>query len=269
VAWSSRVQLEHRIASRYRRGALFLVGDAAHVHSPAGGQGMNTGIQDALNLGWKLAFAASAPSRPVTDGLLDSYERERRPVARYVLALTHALFWGEAGTDPLARFARASLAPLASPLVPHLLRRRRLVAEGVRLLSQLRVHYRHSELSVEGAPPGRHGPRPGERLPDAFVDAAGRRCRLHALIARPGVHVLLDRDAIAPADKVLGEMVTVHRMLDRRGTGVLVVRPDGYVGFRASAVDPGQVVNWLALISASPQRRPAGQPSAPLDGRLR
>jgi hypothetical protein len=219
---------------------------------------MNTGIQDALNLGWKLAFAASAPTRPVTDVLLDSYERERRPVARHVFALTHALFWGEAGTDPLARFARASLAPLASPMVPYLLRRRRLVAQGVRLLSQLRVHYRHSELSVEGEPPGRHGARPGERLPDALVEVVAGRCRLHELIAHPGVHVLLDRDAIAPPDQALGPLVSVHRMLDRRGAGVVVVRPDGYVGFRAAEVDPCQVVDWLSLISTPPRRRMAG-----------
>ena len=111
MAWSSRVHLEHRIASRYRAGPLFLVGDAAHVNSPAGGQGMNTGIQDAVNLGWKLAFAAAnLPDRATSDLLLDSYQRERRPVAQHVMALTHALFWAEAATNPIARFARGPLA---------------------------------------------------------------------------------------------------------------------------------------------------------------
>jgi 2-polyprenyl-6-methoxyphenol hydroxylase-like FAD-dependent oxidoreductase len=263
VAWSSRVQLQHRIASRYRQGPLFLVGDAAHVHSPAGGQGMNTGIQDALNLGWKLAFAASdAPSRPGRTALLDSYECERRPVARQVLALTHALFWAEAGTGPLAKFARGSLAPLASPAVPYVLRQRRLVAEGVRLLSQLRVHYRRSALSVEGSPPGCRGPRPGDRLPDAPVDVAGRRWRLHELLAHPGVHVLLERDAISPEQRTLGPLVRVHRILDRPGAGAVIVRPDGYVGFRSASVDADRVGDWLSLIAASRQCSQAPKPRA-------
>jgi 2-polyprenyl-6-methoxyphenol hydroxylase-like FAD-dependent oxidoreductase len=95
VAWSARVPLEHRVAARYRAGPLFFVGDAAHVHSPAGGQGMNTGIQDATNLGWKLAFAAARAANGVSpsESLLDSYESERRPVARRVVELTELLFW--------------------------------------------------------------------------------------------------------------------------------------------------------------------------------
>jgi 2-polyprenyl-6-methoxyphenol hydroxylase-like FAD-dependent oxidoreductase len=82
VGWSSQVRLQHRIASTYRCGRLFLAGDAAHAHSPAGAQGMNIGIQDAVNLGWKLAFAAgSASSGPEPEPLLESYDVERRPVA--------------------------------------------------------------------------------------------------------------------------------------------------------------------------------------------
>ena len=210
VAWSSRLQLDHRLASRYRAGPLFVVGDAAHVHSPAGGQGMNTGIQDALNLGWKLAFASSNGSGSTRDRLLDSYQDERRPVARQVLALTHALFWAEAATDPVARFARGALAPLAAPAVPFVLGRRRLVAEGVRLLSQLRVHYRNSSLSVEGQLPRQRRPRPGDRLPDGWVTVAGSRRRLHELTAHPAVHVLLDRDAdTLPNQHRLGSRVRV------------------------------------------------------------
>ena len=106
------------MATHYRRGPLFLVGDAAHVHSPAGGQGMNTGIQDACNLGWKLAYAASRTglARSRTDRLLDSYEAERRPVGRSILRLTHALFWAEASTSPLPAFGRAELLTRMGPI---------------------------------------------------------------------------------------------------------------------------------------------------------
>ena len=253
IAWSDRVHLEHRLASRYRAGPLFIVGDAAHVHSPAGGQGMNTGIQDASNLGWKLAFAAAnPPRRPTPDPLLDSYQRERRPVARQVIALTNALFWAEAANDPIAQFARKSLSAFAAPTVPYVLGRRRLVAEAARLLSQLRVHYRDSELSVEGAPPGRRGPRPGDRLRDAPVTIAGSRRRLHELTAHPGVHVLLDRDATAPDNAWLGPLVSVHRIEDRPGVGLSIIRPDGYVGYRSASVDPDAVGSWLSLIGVKP-----------------
>ena len=258
VAWSSRVHLEHRIASGYRQGPLFLVGDAAHVHSPAGGQGMNTGIQDASNLGWKLAFAATNTARTATgDLLLESYERERRPVARKMLAMTHALFWAEAGTDPIARFARGSLAPLASPVIPRVLRYGPLVAAGIRRLSQLHVHYHHSEISVEGTPRSHHGPRPGKRLPDSAVEVAGGRTRLHELLAHPGVHVLLDRDAGRLPEQASHRLVDVHRILDWAGTGVCVVRPDGYVGFRCAGFEPRQVADWLALVGAPPLSTPA------------
>ena len=117
VAWSARYPLQHRLAAHFRSGRLYLVGDAAHAFSPATGQGMNTGIQDALNLGWKLAFAASA-SDPT--GLLESYERERRPVARRMLALTNLAFWAEAGTGLLPELLRGVLAPLGAPAVPTL-----------------------------------------------------------------------------------------------------------------------------------------------------
>jgi FAD binding domain-containing protein len=86
LAWSSRIRLQHRVADRFRQGRLYLTGDAAHAYSPATGQGMNAAIQDAANLGWKLAFAAA---RPGSGPLLDSYDHERRPVTRQVLAMTH------------------------------------------------------------------------------------------------------------------------------------------------------------------------------------
>lgn len=250
VAWSAQVRLQHRLAVSYRRGRLFLAGDAAHVHSPAGAQGMNLGIQDALNLGWKLAYAArSDPSRMAPGPLLGSYEVERRPRARQVLWMTHGLFWAEAGTDPLASAARGVVARLAAPAIPLLIQRRRLVAEAVRTLSGLRVRYRHSALSVEGAHRARGLPRPGDRLPDTEVTCDGRRTRLHRLLACPGTHVLLQRDAAVLDRRVAGELVQAHRISSWPGTGVVTVRPDGHVGFRSGAVD-AQLERWLDLAGA-------------------
>jgi len=246
LAWSSRVRLQRRVAARFRCGRLYLVGDAAHAYSPATGQGMNAAIQDAANLGWKLAFAGPGP-----DGaeLLGSYELERRPVARRVLAVTHLVFWGEASTGRLPSALRGGLAPLAAPVVPVLIGRRRVVAGGMRILAQLRVSYRHSPLSMEGTPGRRGGPRAGDRLPDRAVMADGHRVRLHELTARPGVHVLLDRDAARPENLPPGPLISVHRLASVPGRGLTAVRPDGYIGFRGQLADSRQLAAWLSLLS--------------------
>lgn len=263
LAWSSRIGLQHRVAGRFRHGRLFLAGDAAHAYSPATGQGMNAAIQDAANLGWKLAFAAA---RPGSGPLLDSYDAERRPVARQVLAMTHLAFWAEASTGPVASAFRGRLAPLAAPVVPALIGRRRLVAEGIRLLSQLRVSYRGSPLSVEGTPrrPGR--PRAGDRLPDQLVTSAGRSIRLHDLLATPGVHILLDRDADRLGMLPSGQLVNVHRLASVPGRGLVAVRPDGYVGFRCQTTEVGQVAAWLTRLGAWQPEAPRGRPPHDSDG---
>jgi 2-polyprenyl-6-methoxyphenol hydroxylase-like FAD-dependent oxidoreductase len=252
VAWSSRVRLQHRVALRYRAGCVLLAGDAAHTFSPAGGQGMNTGIQDGANLGWKLALLAAAD---VSEGpLLASYELERMAVAQRILALTHMLFWVEAGTGAVASQVRGSLGPLAAPLLPLLLRRRRLIAQGIRVLSQLRWNYRRSPLSIEAGAQSRGwhrpgpGARPGDRLPDAAVVVERGNCRLHELTATAGVHILLQRDAqpLLPAD----DLVHVHRVLSWPGREVVIVRPDGYIGYAGAA---SGVADWLELLCLAPR----------------
>jgi 2-polyprenyl-6-methoxyphenol hydroxylase-like FAD-dependent oxidoreductase len=246
VAWSARVPLQHRLADSFRTGRLFLAGDAAHAHSPAAAQGMNTGIQDGLNLGWKLAFAARAGKELVE--LLDSYERERRAVARLVLALTHAVFFAEASTHPLAQLLRAQVVPRAAPLVPTLLGQRWLVTAALRVLSGTWVHHRSSPISLEG--PSREGPHAGDRLPDGRVASDGETADLHELLARrPGVQVLLSRDAPVVAGTLVGPHVTVVR-LDRPGRGVSVIRPDGFVGFTSGLADEAEIGSWLDLVGA-------------------
>ena len=247
LAWSSQVRLQRRVAEVFSRGRLYLAGDAAHAYSPATGQGMNAGLQDAANLGWKLAFAAAQPG---AGRLLSSYDRERRPVARQVMAMTHMAFWAEASLAPVPSLLRGRVAPLAAPLVPAVIGRRRLVAEAVRLLSQLGVGYRHSPLSVEGTPRRRGGPRAGDRLPDQLVSSAGRAMRLHDMLARPGVHILLDRNADPLGTLPPSQFVSIHRLTSSPGRGLIAVRPDGYVGFRGQTVEMGQLATWLASLSA-------------------
>lgn len=168
VNWFSTYRVHHRVAARFRGGRAFLVGDAAHIHSPVGGQGMNTGIGDASNLAWKLA----AVVRGRADArLLDSYEPERIAFARRLVATTDRAFTFISRDGRLARWVRLTVIPR---LVPRLLGGRAARRMMFRTVSQTQVNYRGSPLSE-----GRAGRvRGGDRLPyvapaPAPVDAGG------------------------------------------------------------------------------------------------
>jgi hypothetical protein len=199
-----------------------------------------------------LALAASSPAS--ADLLLDSYETERRRVARSVLALTKALFWLEAGRGPMASAVRQMAPPVAGGMVSMLLRRELLVASVVRIVSQLNWGYPHSAMSLQVRPMAR--PRaesakaldgPGRRLRDADVMADGRRRRLHEMTAAPGFHVLLHRDALLPSGVLPPApcLVSVHRVQTWTGDGAVVVRPDGHIGYRGPA---SQLGSWFRLV---------------------
>jgi hypothetical protein len=127
------------------------------------------------------------------------------------------------------------------------MRHRLPAAAGVWLLAQFWVNYRASPLSIDTRPFPRCRPHAGDRLTDSQVVADGRSMRLHDLLVSPGVHVLLDRDAPAVEDMLAGPEVRVHRLTSRRGHGLQVIRPDGYLGLRSAAVDLSQIQSWLAL----------------------
>ena len=158
VNWSSVYRTHRRMTERFRVGRVFLVGDAAHIHSPAGGQGMNTGIGDAYNLGWKLALVARDLAGA---SLLDSYEAERMPFARSILNGTDRAFLLQVTTDTAAQRLKIFFTPLlfriASMLSP--VRKR-----AFWFVSQLWTSYRDSPAVAQSGPAG-DGPRAGERAP--------------------------------------------------------------------------------------------------------
>ncbi|WP_084958810.1 FAD-dependent monooxygenase [Thermoactinospora rubra] len=180
VTWRSEYRVNIRMAERFRDGRVFLAGDAAHVHSPAGGQGLNTGVQDAYNLGWKLAHGA--------EWLLDTYEAERVPIAEHVLGLS-----------------------------TRLLREKDL--ERDEETQQLNLGYRDSPLSV--------GERGGERLPGRLEELRGTHFTLYA----DGVRVDDPRVRTLPA-------IT---------DGVLLVRPDGYIGYDGDGSDLSAYLSGLGI----------------------
>ncbi|GGU22308.1 hypothetical protein GCM10010259_10860 [Streptomyces daghestanicus] len=195
VRWASDFRPREALADRFRDGRVFLAGDAAHVHSPAGGQGLNTSVQDAYNLGWKLG----AVLREGADAsLLDTYEEERRPVAADMLGLTSGVHRGE------VRRGEAT--------------------------SQLGLNYRESSLAQETRTSPDGPVLAGDRAPDGTV--AGVRL----FDAFRGPHwTLLALDAELPG--ALPGAVRVVRGPAHRtyGTGLFLVRPDGYVGWSGAS----------------------------------
>ena len=185
--WLSQFSVQRRLAQHFRRNRVFLAGDAAHVQSPLGAQGMNTGLADAFNLSWKLAFYLKGFGQ---GALLDSYEQERRPVAEKMLYGVDMLSRASLVKLPLLRRSRDSLLKLAGS-------RRNISSRLLRTASQLDVHYRNSPLVTCGpeADVGwRHqGPLPGDRLPDAALKSVrtGHLHQLHGLLRKPVHHLLL------------------------------------------------------------------------------
>jgi 2-polyprenyl-6-methoxyphenol hydroxylase-like FAD-dependent oxidoreductase len=257
--WMTRFRLHLRSATRYRAGRLFLAGDAAHVHSPAGAQGMNTGIQDATNLAWKLALACQGAAAAE---LLDTYELERAPVGRRVLRLTDRAFTVATSTSPLLRWGRTQLPRLA-PLALHLTPAR---AAAFRTISQLAIGYRHSPAASNGPHAPRRGPHAGDRLPDAPLASNGRPTTLHAATAATGFHLLLCEPTTAWQTTTTASpwreagLVAVHHLTRQPIPGVLhdpdgtalrrlgldpagqhaahyLIRPDGHIGYRAGGTD--------------------------------
>lgn len=155
VNWFSTYRVHHRVTEHFRKGRAFLLGDAAHIHSPAGGQGMNTGIGDAINLAWKLAAVLDGGA---PDTLLDSYEAERIGFARRLVATTDRVFSFATAEGRIADILRTRLAPV---LIPRLMRFEWAREFLFRTVSQITVNYRASQLSQGSA----GHVRGGDRLP--------------------------------------------------------------------------------------------------------
>jgi 2-polyprenyl-6-methoxyphenol hydroxylase-like FAD-dependent oxidoreductase len=155
VNWFSTYHVHHRVASRFRSGRAFLLGDAAHIHSPVGGQGMNTGIGDAVNLAWKLAAVLH---RRIDRRILETYEPERIAFAQRLVATTDQAFTGVTSSTAIARALRLHIVP---SLLPALLRLKVFRRLAFRTISQTAINYRGSALS-EGYGGDVHS---GDRLP--------------------------------------------------------------------------------------------------------
>jgi 2-polyprenyl-6-methoxyphenol hydroxylase-like FAD-dependent oxidoreductase len=268
AAWPTRFRLHHRQAAQYQKGRIFLAGDAAHIHSPVGAQGMNTGIQDAWNLGWKLALVARGRA---DNRLIDTYNDERWPVGRTLLRATDRLFSAFArslsGSQAVTWLRRVLVRTIVGPALTH----QRIRALAFHFVSQLRIRYRTSPVVVEGDPPLRGGPRAGDRLPDAQVRRAGATTYLQQELCGFPFHLLICGPVSAWDKGRLTTVVQAHTgliaikyltreeapdalvdvdgdALARLGiesSGQYLVRPDGHIAFRCLGTDLSGATEYL------------------------
>ncbi|BBB02320.1 putative monooxygenase [Actinacidiphila reveromycinica] len=252
--WLTCFEVHHAQVPRYRFGRVFLAGDAAHVHSPAGGQGMNTGLQDAFNLGWKLAAAHQGTASPT---LLDSYHAERHPVAARVIEFSTRLTQASTLANPVAQKLRNAVLHTVTGIGPA----RRALAEET---EETTLAYRDSPAVVRSTAHARiHS---GDHLPD--VPDTGLREALtkptgHVLLTLgplpalpdlPGVRQVLVAGTAAATDGFDAVVADPDRRAAARfglASGRVMIRPDGYVGAIAEGDDPAPVAAYQALTTAA------------------
>jgi 2-polyprenyl-6-methoxyphenol hydroxylase-like FAD-dependent oxidoreductase len=259
--WLSYFEIHHAQVPRYRLGRVLLAGDAAHIHSPAGAQGMNTGMQDAANLAWKLALVARHRAEP---GLLDTYNDERHPVGAMVVRTTTTLTDIGTATGP-----EGVLRNLALFVVGHL---PRLVDKGAATVAETTIAYRGSALSVEHGARHHGACRAGEHAPDpdGLLRPDSTPVTVEELLTRPGMVLLvrtehagavdelrralgdlgtvvpIGTDASAPEDGVLDPSGAIARAYGLGSEGLALIRPDGYLGLVADSADAEVLRAYLA-----------------------
>jgi hypothetical protein len=236
--------VHHRVADHFRKDCAFLLGDAAHIHSPVGGQGMNTGIGDAVNLAWKLAAVLHGRA---SASLLDTYEPERIAFARRLVATTDRAFTGVTSSGAIARLVRLDIVPLLMPSLFGLATVRRFI---FRTVSQTSVNYRGSSLS-EGRAGAVQG---GDRLPwvkgglngidgDNFTPLTSLDWQVHVYgAAAPGIMAVCDERHL-PLHIFPWRPEMAGNGLRRNA--VYLVRPDGYVGVVNAAGSAMAITSYL------------------------
>ena len=247
--WHSTYKLHHKKVARFSHDNIFFAGDAAHVHSPAGGQGMNTGLQDAYNLAWKLSLVQRGKAGPA---LLATYHEERNPVAEDLVKSTDRLFSGMVTDTAFFAFLRMKLIPFFVPLITKWKQVRKMLFSSV---SQIRIAYPHSSLSIGIV--GRV--KAGDRCPYAMLFRGSRPVSVYDLIKeageKPFTLCAFNTDMPEmPDENDLFNFLTIESGTANRETlkrlgfpssFVMMMRPDNYIGFIAMAAKPADITDFM------------------------
>jgi 2-polyprenyl-6-methoxyphenol hydroxylase-like FAD-dependent oxidoreductase len=253
-SWFSTYRIHHRSAERFRDGRCFLLGDAAHIHSPAGGQGMNTGLQDAYNLAWKLALVVGGRADAA---LLDSYAAERMPVARRLLQTTDRAFSMVVSDSWVASLLRTRLIAKLAAFAMTIGRAREA---AFRTLSQIGIRYRGSPLSQTLAGVPERAPQAGDRFPwlKLRFEAGGPLVDLYERLDDTRFNLLVFGQPGATSPLPSGGLLHTHVIpVDRDNDEALaragvaqpsfyLLRPDGHVGLAGTHLDAAVVHRYLA-----------------------
>ncbi len=272
--WITRFRLHHRMVDCYRKGRCFVAGDAAYIHSPVGGQGMNTGMQDAVNLAWKLGSVLKGLSN---DGILDSYDKERSKVGMKLLYTTDRLFEMMATSNPVVLWLRNTAVPW---IIPWTMSNQKVKEKRFRFVSQLEIRYRESP--VVGQASSWNGQlRGGDRAPDGELSGGDEMKWLLELCSGVDFHLLLfsgigdanlsDESLEEVGENFLNERnnaVKIHKILtlpnsathgnantDAEGKihelygfkepGYVFIRPDGYISFIGLLSTMDELKSWV------------------------
>ena len=254
-SWFSTYRIHHRAAATFQDRRCFVLGDAAHVHSPVGAQGMNTGLQDAYNLAWKLALVVAGTADA---SLVESYAAERKPIAEWLLQNTDRGFRLVVSDSPLAGLLRTEVLARVASIAMSL---KRVQARAFRTVSQTGIEYRDSGLSqIAGALP-HDAPQPGDRFPwlklrlraggpieDLFATLDDTHFHLfafgaeRALDAMPDFEGLVEVHAVPSDAANEAELARVSIPL----ASTYLVRPDGYIALAGTNVDRAALERYFA-----------------------
>jgi 2-polyprenyl-6-methoxyphenol hydroxylase-like FAD-dependent oxidoreductase len=262
--WISLYNSHHRAVSAFRKGRCFLAGDAAHIHSPVGAQGMNTGLQDAYNLAWKLALVSQGRAKEV---LLDTYHDERAPIAHNLVQTTDRAFNVVTSKGPVMKTFRMHVLPLLMQTAVPLAQKQRFIRVlGFKTISQIGIHFHQSGLSQEDPHSSfpHHAPKPGDRVP--YLPATEHSVGTQDLVKGTQFHLVLfsgeepnERaqqivqklkeeypDLIAFHDlHLLAETKALYETFGMKKQGYYFVRPDNHIAYRSASLGTHHFSTYL------------------------
>ncbi len=264
--WFSIFHSHQQYAGAFKYKRCFMIGDAAHVFSPVGAQGMNTGMQDAYNLAWKIAMVLKGHSN---DSLLQSYQRERQPLARNLIKSTDYLFRIVTSDHKMDKKIRLQLAPFLLKLFFPALEKKRIISRYLfNGISEIGINYRRSKLSAKISPVmfRLHAPRAGDRLPYYLFNFKGNEVNLQDLVKGAFFHLFIFsrepvppefRDYVRHREKWLSmqhiplnkDTLPLYKRLGIGKEGCYLVRPDMYIAYKSKKLVIKDVDKYMAQVS--------------------